>query len=440
MANSFSLSKTLGVGLAAFMATTSQVQASGFQNNESSALEIGRGLAGYGSAADHAGINFANPAGIPFLNKHQLEFSQIGVRGDFDFRHTGAGVDTISGGGAGSLVGKEHDEPAVLAVVPGLHYVFPVNDRMGFGLSVTIPFGLTTDYKKNTVHRMFATKSKLITVDTNLGFGIKLTDDFAVGLGVSGQYADAELDKIVNVTALVGGGEHEADLSANDWSMGWNAGIMWQALEKTRVGLSYRSKITHDLEGTARFKAPALAAFGFVNREAHARVDLPETVLLSFFQQLANDKIDVMFDAAYTRWRRFDRIVVEYDNLGLGVDIPANANVVDQKYKDTMRYSLGMNYHLNDAFTFRAGVVYDESPVRNTQRTARLPGSDRYWVSLGMQYRMMNDALRLDLGYSHIFFEDDVKIREVDAAGNTLTGKYTKSYANLLGFSVIWNI
>lgn len=440
MAKQSSLKKLLSMGLASALAVSGgQAFASGFQNAEWSGARIGNGLAGAGSIADDAATSFINPAGTVFLNKHQLVTSAIIVNGDFDTQHTNAGADI---GGGAVLTGSDSEDAAVFAAIPAIHYVLPIGNRAAFGFSVTTPFGLKTEYSDNSLQRYFATKSKLITLDLNPTFAYKLTDTFAIGAGFSVQYADVELDKRTNLTALGVGGDFDTDLSANDISMGWNFGLMWQMLENTRVGLSYRSKVSHNLEGKARFtRAPAgAAAFGFVNRGASARLDLPETAIFSISQILG--KFDVMFDVAYTRWRRFDKIRVNFDPVpGVALDVPVGGRIVEQGYHDTFRYSLGTNYHMNQNWTLRFGVVRDDSPVRNAKRTARLPDGSRWWVAAGVQYTTSSEALKFDLGYARVFFDDcDMKYREVDGLGNTLTMDVKAAKADLFAFQVTWNI
>lgn len=38
-----------------------------------------------------------------------------------------------------------------------------------------------------------------------------------------------------------------------------------------------------------------------------------------------------------------------------------------------MRYGLGLTYNHSEKWTFRAGIAYDETPVSNQYRTARIP-------------------------------------------------------------------
>ena len=75
---------------------------------------------------------------------------------------------------------------------------------------------------------------------------------------------------------------------------------MWQPKASTRLGGHLRSKISHDLEGTAVFSGfnPVFAAgAGFVNQRASAKVTLPESASLHAYHA---------FNERWARARRRD--------------------------------------------------------------------------------------------------------------------------------------
>jgi long-chain fatty acid transport protein len=79
------------------------------------------------------------------------------------------------------------------------------------------------------------------------------------------------------------------------------------------------------------------------------------------------------------------------------------------------------------------GLAYDQTPVNDTDRTARLPDNNRLWLSVGGQYRLSKEGT-LDFGYAHLFIKD-APINQ--NAGNTtafgqLVGTY-KGSVDILG-------
>ena len=60
---------------------------------------------------------------------------------------------------------------------------------------------------------------------------------------------------------------------------------------------------------------------------------------------------------------------------------------------------------MNDAWTLRGGVAYDQTPVPDFDRTVRIPDGNRTWLALGGQYRV-SKATAIDFGYAHLFVKD----------------------------------
>ena len=69
------------------------------------------------------------------------------------------------------------------------------------------------------------------------------------------------------------------------------------------------------------------------------------------------------------------------------------------------RYGVGANYRHSDAWTFKMGVAFDQTPVNDTDRTPRLPDQDRTWLSFGAKYGISNDT-GVDFGYAHLFIKE----------------------------------
>ena len=54
---------------------------------------------------------------------------------------------------------------------------------------------------------------------------------------------------------------------------------------------------------------------------------------------------------------------------------------------------------------FRGGIAWDQSPVNTADRTPRLPDDDRWWLSVGAQYKHSNN-LKFEAGFSYIFVDN----------------------------------
>jgi long-chain fatty acid transport protein len=194
-------------------------------------------------------------------------------------------------------------------------------------------------------------------------------------------------------------------------------------VQSTRIGLAFRSSISHELEGKGKWVIPdhplnftqmVATNQGFTDgADISAEVDLPETVSLALHHSL-NDKLAVVADATWTNWSRLDEIRIVYES-------PQSDTVLDLQWDDTWRYSVGLIYKATDKCTGRFGIAFDETPIPDkAHRTPRIPGEDRLWVAIGAGYKF-TEKLDFNFGYTHIF-TDDPKIDKTGTAETATLG------------------
>lgn len=136
------------------------------------------------------------------------------------------------------------------------------------------------------------------------------------------------------------------------------------------------------------------------------------------------DRFSMMASWAETGWESLREVRIDFEN-------PDPDSVEDFSWKNTQFMSLGAEYKLNDAFTLRAGVAYDETPTSIETRTPRLPDDDRTWYSIGASWKA-SEALEINAGYTRI--EPDAPEVDISSGGSTITGPFD-GHANLFGVS-----
>lgn len=413
----------------------------GFALIEQSASGQGNAFAGAAAVAGDASTIFFNPAGLTRLEDPQVLLAFHGIFSDAKFRNNGSTGNPVFDGTA---LGGPNDDGGGEAFVPNLYVSIPLSDTLVAGFGISAPFGLETRYSPDWVGRYHAIRSDLATVNLNPTLAWQATDRLSVGIGIDAQYIRATLSNAIdfglvcvstptltaacNSVGITAAQQSDgiAELTGDDWSWGYNLGLLFDVTDDLRVGLAYRSKIKHNLRGGIDYQAPAnpfhAAVFNavpnFQDRAASAGVTLPETVSLSAAWEASED-LEVLADVTWTRWSRF-RQLVAVDDSG------TTLSSTDENWENVYRYSLGLNYHYNDAWTLRAGVAYDEEPIPDAaHRTPRIPGNDRKWLSVGFGYAVNPDT-RIDVGYSHLFISDP-SIQHVDSQGHTLSGTYDNS-------------
>ena len=436
---------------AALTAASFNIHASGFALIENSASGMGNAFAGAAAVAEDASTIYFNPAGLTNLSGSQLVAAGHIVAPKADFNNDGSYVNPALTGGMAipySLPGKD-DDGGTTALVPNLYYFSQINDQWYAGVGINAPFGLETSYDKEWVGRYHAQKSALMTININPSIAFKASERISLGAGLSAQYIRATLSGAVDFGTICVGmvdshpmfgpgtcagagvlplqADGQAKLKGSDWSWGFNLGAMFNISDATRVGMSYRSSISHEVDGSVTYRVPdnfqAILDMGipvFSDTGAFATVDVPESASLSLFHQI-NDRFAILADVTWTKWDTFKELRFEYEN-------PMQPDTVQpEDWENSWRYSLGLTYTHSDKLLFRIGTAYDETPIQSAElRTPRIPGNDRTWLSFGVGYKF-SDSLGMDLGYSHLFV-DDSEIDALDhATGHQLVGTYEGS-------------
>ncbi len=374
----------------------SGAHAAGFALIEQSASGMGNAFAGGAAAAEDASTVYFNPAGMTYIDGTQVVGALHLIKPSAEFNNSGTVPANINFaktvfrplGGNGGDAGD-------LAFVPNMYLVTDIVPSIKLGLGINAPFGLKTEYDNGWMGRFQALKSEVKTININPAVAFKVNDQLSLGFGVSAMWAQAELTRAVNFGPF---GEGLAKVKGDDWGFGFNLGAIYQATADTRIGVAYRSKVNQKLEGDVNFTRPAGLPATLVNATPNgnvtAAVSLPENLSLSVFSKI-DDKWDLMGDVTWTGWNRFKELRILRSSGTLLTNTAEN-------WHNTMRYSVGANYHYSDALKLRAGLAYDEEAIDDQFRTARIPGNDRKWVSLGASYQL-TPAGKVDIGYSHLF-------------------------------------
>jgi long-chain fatty acid transport protein len=433
--------------------TSGGVLAGGFALIEQSVSSMGTAYAGAGSAAEDASYIFFNPASMSQLEGTQVSGGLHVVLPESKF--TGSGTYNAShpvilaNGFAGDpiIVGADNDSDAgVDGYIPHFAYVRELSDRMNFGLTVNVPFGLKTEYGSEWVGRYSSIESEITTINLNPSLSFEVDDHVTIAFGVSAMYAnliyqnaidDAFLSTCDPNTGVCTGPTNSpsdgfAEVDVDDWGFGWNFGAILEPSDGTRLGFAYRSKVDIELDG-------GLASTSALQPSTSAGVNasLPDTILLSAYHEV-NPQWAVMADVLWTQWSRIDALVI---NLGTG-----NSNTIPLKWEDTYRYAVGAHYKPSERWIFRGGVAFDETPIPSPElRPTALPDEDRVWLDFGVGYRHSRN-LSFDFGYAHLFI-DDPSIDSTDAYSSSfapltegihrVTGEYEAS-TDIISAQVNW--
>ena len=366
--------------------------AAGFALIEQSASGLGNAFAGAAATAEDASTVFFNPAGMSQLRESQIVVVGHAISLSAKFSGTATNPPAL---GVGAATGDTGGDAGGVAFVPNAYFVMPIGEKFNFGVGVSAPFGLKTEYDNTWVGRFQGIKSDLKTININPALSYKVSDSLAFGVGLNYQKLDAEL---TNAVVLGAGLEGRANLTADDDAWGWNAGVLFNATPATRIGASYRSEIDYNLTGTTTVTNAAGAVVSSVSGPSNANISLPSMLSLSVSHQL-NEVWQILGDVTFTKWSTIQTVNVVNSTTGV------NRDILTLNFDNSYRVSIGANYKHSEALTLKGGIAYDQTPVQDQYRTVRLPDNDRTWLAFGAKYRVTKSAA-IDAGYAHLFISN----------------------------------
>ncbi|MDR3436133.1 outer membrane protein transport protein [Telmatospirillum sp.] len=469
------------LGLAVVCGLAGQARAAGFALREQSAEGLGDAFAGQTAKAYNASTVFYNPAGMTNLTGSEVAGTTTWIAPESTFKGSNSNVI------GGNVAGRDNVNAIKAAAIGSVFGVWDASPDWKFGVAVATPFGMRSDYKVNWVGRYQALASDVTDVDFSVVGAYRINDHLSIGGGPRFDYLKARLSQAINFNAVglqaaqqyatgarqaaaaatqlqaaatqaaaagqaataaayaaqatsyaaqaqtlasdaqttASWGDGLGKVEGDDYGVGYNLGVLYEFNKNTRVGLDYRSRSAHTLSGTVNNQTPASLSLAgaataglFINQNATAKITLPDSLNLGFYHDI-NSRWAILSDIQWTHWGLFKQLNV----------IGANGQAIsstNENWQDTWFASLGAHYKIDSQWMVHGGVAYDLSPIKNDQyRTARIPDSNRYWLSAGASY-VISPATELHLGYTHIF-ADKANIKET---ANSLAGVLNGSYSN----------
>lgn len=406
---------TMKAAAAAVMAVcaASAAQAAGFMLTEQSAGSLGRAYAGVGvDGTDISGV-FYNPATMTLHPGTQIQAGFVAV-----------GLDLAYEGNNGATEnGAANTQP-----IPFGYISHQMTDNMWIGLSMTVPFGMGTEFDDNWALAGRGISAQVLTFDFNPNVAWKLSDKVSLGAGLSIQYASADLKMKQYQAAGQDIASLDSEVDADSIAWGWNIGLMWSPLDNLRFGLSYRSSVNHNADGdltidNARINGnPITADMGVY--DASATLATPAWAMATAAWDV-NDLVSLYATFRWTDWSSFDELTIK----------SVTSSTITNKWQDTYLFSVGTDLRFTNWWTFRAGIGYETSPIDNPEyRTAIIPDADRWWFALGSSFKA-TDNLQLDVSAAWLHGTGE---RDLYGADHQPAGRFDKLDAYLIGAQLVY--
>jgi long-chain fatty acid transport protein len=331
--------------------------------------------------ADDPSAIFYNPAGIT-----QLPGLQIAGGGTIIHPRNHVTTD---------FLGTREDAELISNwfFLPYGYLTYQKNDCLWFGVGIFPRFGLGTEFKDDWAGRYNSYNAFLKSFEINPNIAYKITDRFSVAGGFSLMRIDVKLQQKIPLVDV------DSTLKGHSYGWGFNLGLRYEICDWMAMGITYRSKIKHNLDGRADFIKPDLLHKLFRDGPVHADLMLPDEYSMGVVFKPLN-RVTVEFDAIFTRWRSFDHMTINFDDGIVGLDKIT-------KYKnwhDVWRYQIGLEYALTRMLDLRVGYVYDNTPIPKSTVDYLVPMDDQQHFDCGFGVHW--DCWSVDLSYTYIRIKD----------------------------------
>jgi long-chain fatty acid transport protein len=425
------------VRMAAFGAAASyavgaatEARASGFELREGSTDWMANDFAGDTAKAYDASTVWSNPAGMVRLDRSEIDGSINGIFPSATFsgaNFMGPGIRT-PGTTGGNVVQA--------VATPGVYAVWSVTPDFKIGFGADAPFGQRVANPYNFVGRYQSLVSSISDEQFTISGAYKINQQWSIGGGPVLDFLSARLTEAIATPLSSVAGDAAGDLHGSDVSAGFNLGVLYQVNPDLRFGVDYRSRIQHDISGTQSVSVPAAytsgvlgpfsgvgqliaAALATQNSAASTKLTLPDSVTIGGYWQVT-PQLALLSDASWTDWSLLQSI-----NVIPASPLAAPTSLVEN-WRNTYAISVGANYQLTETLMLQTGAGFDQSPVTDSNRTSRIPDSNRYEISIGAQYQVLPN-LTLQAAYAHIFFASAEITSVTSTTSGVLVGHYSTS-------------
>ena len=404
------------------VAATNQARATGFELREGSADWMANAFAGDTAKAYDAATVWTNPAGMSRLNQSEIDASVNGIFPSINFsgaNYVGQGA-TTPGTTGGNLIQS--------AATAGIYGVWSVNPDFKIGIGADAPYGQRVTNPSDFVGRYQSTVSAITDEAFTISASYKINEQWSIGGGPVVDTFNARLTQAINTGPYAALGDPAADLHGSNVGVGYNLGVLFQPTQDLRFGLDYRSRIQHDISGTqsifippavSLFAPPLAAALATQTSSASTKITLPDSLTAGVYYQ-ATPKLALLSDIGWTDWALLQTINI----------VPSSPyaapSTIAENWHSTVNVSVGANYLLRPDLLLQCGFAFDQSPVTDSNRTTRVPDSNRYDLSIGAQYEIAANVT-VQVAYAHVFFASAPVNSQASATSGVLVGSYSNS-------------
>ncbi|MEO7455268.1 MAG: outer membrane protein transport protein [Gemmatimonadaceae bacterium] len=436
--------------------------AQAFGLNEIGSCAVARGFAVTGMPCDDASSIYWNPGA-------SSKTKGLSV-------YAGAAIIALKADFTRDTSFRRYEGNAPTAVVPHVFLSYKGAGKLGLGLGVYVPYGLTSQWGDDFPGRFAATKASLQTIYIQPNATWQLTDNWSIGGGPVIGHSTVELIQAVDLSSQfaqpnvtfgnLGIPKYtefaRANLKGSAMAYGFNLGIQGKLATNWEAGARVLSQLTFayddaDATFTQSITGLTLAANNPLGAPAGTPVDALLTSQFTGTGALTSQKVKteiqhpaqvqagvgykgfkdmtLSLDYAYVGWKSFKSLPVDFQGA-------APDRSLQEDYNNTSSIRFGAERRFDGGAALRVGLAAAASAAPPETVTPLLPEQDRRYGMIGGHLPLFS-GLGLDGTYMRVSSSGSRgRIDERGPAQSTQTtalllnsGVYNVS-ANVWSFSV----
>jgi long-chain fatty acid transport protein len=333
--------------------------AGGVYANEYGTPEMGTAGAGAEASALDAStaIPFYNPAGMT-----RLKGNQFIVAGGALFASAEFDLDPAT-----TILGGNGGEAASPVPILTAAYVHSFTEQFKFGAAMFAAAGAALEYEPTWAGRRQSQRSEILALSLSPTLAYRVSDWFSFGAGVNiiASALDTQVGGLVPTNQI--------KIDGSDTQISYNASLMFEPGDKTRIGVSYVSETEFDYAGDIT-RTGVLT--GTQTSAVNTTLTLAQVLRVGLHYDIS-PKAAIVGTLGWEDWSALESQLI---SIGTGITAPLPRN-----WEDTYRYGVGFHYKVSDPWLLRFGVNYDTSPTRAADRTADLPVDSQLRLAGGFQ-------------------------------------------------------
>jgi long-chain fatty acid transport protein len=413
---------TLGALLVVLSA--SSLQAQGLSIHSQSGCALARNSTGVAEPCADGSAVFYNPAAIASQRGvASAGFAALYSTSTFHFDDDGEAFESEQG----------------TALAPHAWLAVPVASRIGAGIGLWAPYGLTTVWPRDFEGRFDGYDNTLrgIYIQPTLA-GEVIPERLALGVGVAAVSSYVQVRRRTDLARTLIPGSSvpfsaigvpdgtafaDARLEADDWSATFHVGLQFRGSDQLSIGLRYLHTAHLDLTGTAAFTqirtgfllppgnpfglpagtpidavlAPQFEAdSALADQRLTTELTLPNQFVAGV-RYVATSTTRLFFDYQWTGWKHFDRAVLDFRNA------PTDTLFLDYENASTLR--IAVEFVPRDDVTVRGGILYNTAAAPAVTVNPLLPEAKRTSFAGGAGY-WFSERISADVGFE-ILLQDE---------------------------------